>query len=433
MSVEMIAQPADDFSVHDRAMPLLHRADAALQHDFCPWANRWVYWLKRPFWSIFLAMVLSGICGTFLAVEAFFITGILGIIVSVGVAMPRLAMRGIDLHVTFDLRRGRVGQPVLVRLRIRNRWPWPVWGLSLVRGFALKNSIHTDEGVSLARVPGWCSAEYSWTFIPQIRGLYPLVAPEVETGFPFGLYRATRNATVDGQVVIWPATVMLSGLPDAAEIRESDDHLADRRVGDFGDMLGTRQFRQGDSLRRIHWAQTARQQQLIVCERQAPATSVVRVTADLEAASHPGCDPQGRTVSDTVELVVQVAASVCESLHRQHCRVELLLNQKLYVAGDSAAGFQRLMDALAQATLNESTSSLSRQRSAGSAFGVVVTTPMGLRWRGRQLADQHVIAVSDESTLHQSVPVTGAWLSLRGAADVQTLLPRRWKGACDAR
>ncbi|RLS74339.1 MAG: hypothetical protein DWI00_09465, partial [Planctomycetota bacterium] len=137
MSVEMIAQSADDFSVHDRAMPLLRRADAALHHDFCPWANRWVYWLKRPFWSIFLAMVLSGLCGVFLSVEAFFITGILGIIVGVGVAMPWLAMRGIDLHVTFDLRRGRVGQPVLVRLRIRNRWPWPVWGLSLVRGFAL--------------------------------------------------------------------------------------------------------------------------------------------------------------------------------------------------------------------------------------------------------------------------------------------------------
>jgi uncharacterized protein (DUF58 family) len=226
---------------------------------------------------------------------------------------------------------------------------------------------------------------------------------------------------------------MLSGLPDAAEIRESDEHLADRRVGDFGDMLGTRQFREGDSLRRIHWAQTARQQQLIVCERQAPATSAVRVTVDLEAASHPGCDPQTRSVADTLELVIQVAASVCESLHRQHCRVELLLNQKVYVAGDSAVGFQRLMDALAQATLNESTSSLSRQRSAGTAFGVVVTTPMGLRWRGRQISDQHVIAVADKSTLHQSVPVTGAWLSLRGAGDVQTLLPRRWKGACDAR
>jgi hypothetical protein len=157
------------------------------------------------------------------------------------------------------------------------------------------------------------------------------------------------------------------------------------------------------------------------------------VTADLEAASHPGCDPLARSVSDTVELVIQVTASVCESLHRQHCRVELLLNQKLYVAGDSAVGFQKLMDALSQATLSETTSSLSRQRSASTAFGVVVTTPLGLRWRGRQLVDQHVISVSDESALHQSVQVTGAWLSLRGAADVQTLLPRQWKGACDAR
>ncbi|MFO1002026.1 MAG: hypothetical protein U0936_16960 [Planctomycetaceae bacterium] len=104
------------------------------------------------------------------------------------------------------------------------------------------------------------------------------------------------------------------------------------------------------------------------------------------------------------------------------------------MAGDSVfAGFQKLMDALSQANPNESTTSLSRQRAASTAFNVVVTTPMGLRWRGRQLADQHVIAISDESPLHQSVPVAGAWLSLRGVSDVETLLPRRWKGACDAR
>lgn len=159
--------------------------------------------------------------------------------------MPWLAKRGVDLHLTFDIRRCRVGQPVLVRLRVRNRWPIPVWGLSVVRGFALRESVDTDEGVSLARVPGWATVEYSWPFMPRIRELYPLTSPQIKTGFPFGLYQAARKETVDGHIVVWPKTVMLSGLPDAADTRQSDEQLADRRVGDFGDMLVLDNFVRG--------------------------------------------------------------------------------------------------------------------------------------------------------------------------------------------
>lgn len=272
----------------------LQQTNAALNHDFCPGANRWLYWLKNPLVSLLLAAGISLLCGVFLKTEALFITAILLLVAGVGVALPWVAMRGVDVHLTFDARRSRVGQPVMVRLRVRNRWPWPSWGLSVVRGFALRDCNDTDEGVSLARVPGWSTVEYSWSFVPKIRGCYPLANPEIETGFPFGLYRASRKATVDGHVVVWPKTVMLAGLPDAVSTNQSDDQLADRRVGDFGDMLGTRAFRSGDSLRRVHWAQTARQQQMIVCERQASATTSVRVTLDVDAASHPDVVPSER-------------------------------------------------------------------------------------------------------------------------------------------
>ena len=354
-------------------------------------------------------------------------------IAGVGVILPWLAMRGIDVHLKFDVRRSRVGQPVLIRLRIRNRWPWPIWGLSLVRGFALRDTSDTDEGVSLARVPGWATSEFSWPFVPQVRGLYPFVDPEIETGFPFGLYRACRRATVDGHVVVWPKTVKLAGLPDAAETRQSDDQLADRRVGDFGDMLGTRTFRSGDSLRRVHWAQTARQQQMIVCERQAPATTSVRVTLDVDAASHPGVVSSSRHQDDSVELAVQVAASVCESLHRQHCRVELALNDQLLVAGESASSFHRIMDALAQAMLTDAVSATSRRSASSASFGITVTTPEGLRRCRQQRFGQHVICVSDETPDQSTSAASGAWISLCKSFEIDVELPRRWKGACDVR
>ncbi len=424
---------SDELTTHSggRSIGWFLRMDSALNHDFCPWANRWVYWLKNPFWDLVLAVVASAACGVLLNSYAFCLTGILLLITGVGVIFPWLTMRGIDGHVAFDVRRTRVNRPVLVRLQIRNRWPWPVWGLSVVRGFAVRDTADTAEGVSLARVPGWSTVDFSWQFVPVRRGRYPLMLPEVETGFPFGLYRASRATTVEGHLVVWPQTVALAGMPDACETNRADDDLADRRVGDFGDILGTRPFRDGDSLRRVHWAQTARQQMLIVTERQAPAMTSVRVTLDSDPASYRGMSSPGAE-DRLFELCVRVAASVCESLHRQHSRVELVTGDQLLAAGEAATGFDRLMDALAQVTLAERPG-LRRHRgwSEADGFRIAVTTPAGLsgpscRWNG-----QHVITVAVEAERETSGG--RLWIRLEGSDAVDRMLPRLWKGACSVR
>ena len=36
-----------------RILPWLHQTNAAMSHDFCPWANRWVYWLKKPLYCAY--------------------------------------------------------------------------------------------------------------------------------------------------------------------------------------------------------------------------------------------------------------------------------------------------------------------------------------------------------------------------------------------
>lgn len=411
----------------------LTRLNRALTHDFCPGANRWVYWLKRPVWGLALAACLSAVCGVFLRPEAFLITLLLGVLLLSGVLLPWLVMHGITLHVAFDIRRSRVGQSALIRLKVQNRWPFPVWGLSVLRGFVTSDAADTSEGVSLTRVAGWSTTEYSWPFTPVIRGRYPLVPPEIETAFPFGLYRATRSATVDGHLIVWPKTVMLTGLPDTSDLQSDEDTFTDRRIGDFGDMLGTRPFRHGDSLRRVHWAQTARQQQLIVCERQAPATSLVQVIVDTDPASHPGvASGDGRNPADTLELVVRAAASICESLHRQHCRVELIIEDQLIVAGESASGFQRLMDELSQVTVADSTRVMRHSFRTDDAFRVLVTTPAGMRWRSGQINRMHVVSVSDSTSLHRPADVP-AWISIDGAADLESRLAAQWKGACNVR
>jgi len=357
----------------------LKQSSAMLSTDFCPSANRWVYWLKNPFWIVVLAAVGSAACGFMVNPWIFALTGLLSLVAALGIGLPWVAMRGISCRVTFDVRRVRFGEVAMVRLRIRNRWPLPVWGLSLINGFATSTPGNVlpdgDEGIAFARVPGWSTIEYSWAFTPRQRGLYPVDGHvEVETSFPFGLFRARKTADVEGSLVVWPETVTLQNMPDAAESQLMEDSFSERRVGDFGDMLGTRPFREGDSLRRVHWAQTARQQTLIVTERQAPMTNSIRVVLDLSPQSHPIA-----TRATTVEQCIRVAASVCDSLHRQHCRVELQIFNDLLVAGQNAAGLQRVMDALAVVSVCDADDSSLTEIKRGRAFQITITTPHGLR------------------------------------------------------
>ena len=391
-------------SVGRKSIALLEKADTALTTDFCPWANKYVYWLKNPVAVLALAVGGSTLCGIFLNPLVFILTGLLLLITGIGVALPWVAVRGIRCNVMFDIPRTRVGQPVIVRLAIQNRWPLPVWGLSLIRGFANDASLESDEGVALARVPGWSTVEYSWSFVPRRRGLYPNETAMVETGFPFGLHRAQKQAVVDGRIIVWPAIVALKGVPDASDVQPSEDEFSERRAGDFGDMMGTRPFRAGDSLRRVHWAQTARQQSLIVTERQAPAMTSIRVVLDLTDEHY--------TDDETFEACVTVAASLCESLHQQQARVELQAGPKLIAAGNSASSFGRVMDELATVTPVEDSPDVG----AGRGFEIRVTTP-----DGATAGHPHQIVVGRDHP--------AAWVAL-GVADVDSQLADRWRKVC---
>ncbi len=233
-----------------------------------------------------------------------------------------------------------------MQIRITNRWPWPVWGLALEQGFAVFADVtrqEIGESVALARVPGWSTSEFAWSFIPQRRGVYPLETPAVETGFPFGMVKARKECIADNELLVWPRTVTLESLPDTFDQAPREDQLTDRKAGDCGDMLGTRPFRQGDSLRRVHWAQTARQGRMIVCERQSPAACSVRVIVDLRPAIHSGEGP-----TSTLEQALRITASVCQSLRAQRASVECVIGREVVTLGNSESDWRRLLDLLAR-------------------------------------------------------------------------------------
>jgi uncharacterized protein (DUF58 family) len=409
----------------------LRRANDVLSHDFCPWANRWVYWLKNPLSCLALAAGAALLCGCFVNRYVFVLAGALCGVMALGTVWPLLTLRGVRCVVEFERARCRAGEPVNVTIRVTNRWPWPVWGLSLRRGFA---DAEADwSGVALARIGGWSSVAFVWEFRPERRGVYPLETPRMETGFPFGLFRAAGPVAAASELIVWPQTVSLLSLPDTACEQPRDSRLSDRRVGEFGDMLGTRGFRAGDSLRRVHWAQTARHGRLVVCERQAPAMTAVYVNVDV-AAGHQAVDSGG----SALEAVIGVAASICESLCAQHACVECAVGGEVYRCGSHSAELRRLLDALARiprAGLPPSRL-FATPRSASAppgALQIVVTTALGMALASTKHdgADRKWVVV-DASRDGDTTRPHAAWVRLDDPMAWSREFPRLWRRACHA-
>ena len=175
--------------------------------------------------------------------------------------------------------------------------------------------------VGLSVATGWKTTEASWDFIPACRGEYPLRSPVVTSGFPFGLWLARRELSVAGTLLVWPRTFPVGPVPESVRGHSSDGLALRDKPGTWGDLLGVRPYRRGDSLRRIHWPQTARHGQLVVCEVQSSAVSRVQIVLDTHPSSHTGSAPDGSR-----EWAIRVAASFVEGWIRQGVEVELALD-----------------------------------------------------------------------------------------------------------
>ena len=148
-----------------------------LEYDFCPWANRWLYWMKRPIASLALAGFAALACAIFVKPLALVACGATLLVVLLGYVWPSVAVRGLDCSIRFTQTRVSENETATIRVRIVNRWPWPVWGMSLDGGFNGGNEGINSRvaSVALARVAGWAATEFesARSRVPKMSGSLP--------------------------------------------------------------------------------------------------------------------------------------------------------------------------------------------------------------------------------------------------------------------
>jgi uncharacterized protein (DUF58 family) len=349
----------------------------AATHDFFPVFSRKVRpALVSPLGVLLLGAATATLCGLFVHPRMFTLAGGIGLVVAAGVCWPWLTVRGTRACIAFDRCRAVEGEMVEVTATVTNHLPWATWGM-VVRSRSATEDADTALAARLASVSGRARSVARWTFTPGLRNDYPRLPLIAATGFPFGIWEAKRKVVVNQSLTVWPRTFPVGPVPeqDASELLESN--VTRNKAGSSGDLLGARPYRRGDSPRRIHWAQSARHDRLIVSELQSNARPSVLLILDADPIVHTS-GPDGSR-----EWAIRVAASLVKGWLETGAQVGAAWDGAHFPPSGGTAQVTRILDALAR--LSDCTprpiGEILRQpavRGATSATRIVVTTDAGL-------------------------------------------------------
>jgi uncharacterized protein (DUF58 family) len=368
--------PANDGTLQSTERGTRRSSPEWLSREYFPAVDRFLGWARTPVGALIAAAIAAALCGIFLHPNGFVVFLAIVLVLIFGLVWPWLSVRGLSALLQFGRTRMREGEPVTIRLALRNRAPWAVFGIGV--HFASGDLQEGRSDGCVAFVGGRTTSENRWQFSPNQRGEYPRRAPQLSCGFPFGLWHASRAVAVARPLLVWPRIFPVGPLPLTAGDRSCDGAVFRNKAGTTGDLLGVRPYRRGDSLRRIHWPQTARHGRLVVCELQSPAHPLVQIVVDTDPRVHGG---QGADSSR--EWAIRIAASFMEGWLRDGAQVEAVIGGALFPGKAGAAQIPVLLDALARVLpeLGLSLAQLSERpawKNFDGGLRVVITTDRAL-------------------------------------------------------
>lgn len=252
----------------------------------------------------------------------------------------RLSLRGLVVTRETQADRAQVGQTLVERLRVQNLSRLAKLWVELidhsdVPGHRMSRVVHLRPRDSTRwRVETWCSR----------RGRFRVGPLTLQSGDPFGLFPVSRLVPYVHELLVYPATVDLSGFRLPVGELPGGNSLQRRTQFVTPNAAGVREYLPGDAFNRIAWAATARTGQLMVKEFELDPTADVWIVLDLEARHHvraghhrPPLDPRAAGLGgeeiplafwldSTEEYAVTTAASLARHFLDQNRNVGLMTN-----------------------------------------------------------------------------------------------------------
>ena len=153
------------------------------------------------------------------------------------------------------------------------------------------------------------------------RGVYQATGFDVTAMDPLGVFAFSRRVHSVGELVVYPTPGPPVRLPaQGAERYGWQDATSAMLRGSSVEPNGVRAYAAGDSLRHIHWRQTARTGNLTVIEFDETLSQHLVLVLDLRIGTDIGTGAQ-----TTLEYAVRLAANLAQQAVQQGAEVRLLL------------------------------------------------------------------------------------------------------------
>ena len=144
---------------------------------------------------------------------------------------------------------------------------------------------------------------------PLHRGALGATRWSIGTSDPLGFFLGRRHYP-DGEIAL--VLPRFRSLSNRRQVRELEAAAAAPRAGSGNELFGIREYRPGDSLRRIHWRSSARRGELVVREYEPPGVQTINIVVDPA--------PPTRDIADQI---ARIAASEAWDCIRDGGRVTL--------------------------------------------------------------------------------------------------------------
>jgi uncharacterized protein (DUF58 family) len=250
----------------------------------------------------------------------------------------RLSLLGVSCQRLLSEQRVFPGERIELKLQLSNRkllpMPWVQVDDEIPLVFT-PNILSTDENrpgygfLSKNASLLWYS-KVSWKtelHCPK-RGYFKLGPAKITAADIFGFYPRSIEGVPRDYVMVYPKIfpVDLRNIPSLYPLGES---VAEKRIFDDPTrLMGVREYNPRDSIRRIHWKATARQQSLQVKVFEPTTTLDVAIFLVVDSFIHNG-------TTDDYELAISTAASIAKHIIDKGNPVGLFANTRMADSGQA--------------------------------------------------------------------------------------------------
>ncbi|MDI2097673.1 DUF58 domain-containing protein [Ruicaihuangia caeni] len=176
----------------------------------------------------------------------------------------------------------------------------------------------------LPSLPPGGAATLRYQFTPGARGRTALGPLETAWRDPFALLTASSPVGVEEELLVVPAIEPLTDAGLWPAEGDGSSRPVQRRTSVSDDDLTTREYRQGDPLRRVHWRASARQGELMVRQEEQHSVPEARIVVDTLREGWPGVHRHGADTSPEFEAALSLVASLGVHLADAGYHVQLL-------------------------------------------------------------------------------------------------------------